>query len=98
MAVNKLVYYLLFKVIGKIKNIIRNSQLVCYPFGIQDIFKRAAGMRAGDSGIFVMIQFHSAAYAVKSPVLYKLSGDAGINAAAHCNQCFHFTLFSLNWF
>ena len=89
-TVHKLVYYLPFEIIRKIKNVIRNAQFVGYAFSILHIVQRAAGVGAWYPCIFIVIELHGAADAVKAPILYKLSGDAGINAAAHCNKCFHF--------
>ena len=61
--------------------------------GVLHIIQRAACAAAGASDVLVAVQGHGGADTVPPLLLHEGSGDAGINAAAHCNQnLFHQTM------
>ena len=79
--------------VGEIEHIVGHIQLVRHAAGVLHILQRAAGAAAGDADVLVAVQRHGSADAVPPLLLHEGSGDAGINAAAHCNQYpFHQTM------
>ena len=85
-GIRKAVHHLTAKLIGEVKNVVGNPQPKRYAAGILHILQRAAGAAAGNTDVLVAVKGHGSADAVPAAELQKVSGDAGINAAAHCDQ------------
>ena len=85
-GVSKAVHHLAAELVGKVENVVGNPQPKCHAAGILHILQRAAGAAAGNTDVLVAVKGHGSADAVPAAVLQKVSGDAGINAAAHCDQ------------
>ena len=85
-GIRKAVHHLTAELIGEVKNVVGNPQPKRHAAGVLHIIQRAACAAAGASDVLVAVQGHGGADAVPAAVLQKVSGDAGINAAAHCNQ------------
>ena len=92
-GIRKAVHHLTAKLIGEVKNVVGNPQPKRHAAGILHILQRAAGAAAGNADVLVAVKGHGSTDAVPAAELQKVSGDAGINAAAHCNQnLFHQTM------
>ena len=87
-GIGKSVHYLAAELIREVEHIVRHIQLAGHAAGILHIVQRAAGAAAGEADVLVAVEGHGGAGAVPALPLHEVSGDAGINAAAHCNQCF----------
>ena len=85
-GIRKAVHHLTAKLIGEVKNVVGNPQTKRHAAGILHILQRAAGAATGNADVLVAVKGHGSADAVPAAVLQKVSGDAGINAAAHCDQ------------
>ena len=85
-GIRKAVHHLTAKLIGEVKNVVGNPQTKRHAAGILHILQRAAGAAAGNTDVLVAVKGHGSADAVPAAELQKVSGDAGINAAAHCDQ------------
>ena len=85
-GIRKAVHHLTAKLIGEVKNVVGNPQTKRHAAGILHILQRAAGAAMGNADVLVAVKGHGSADAVPAAVLQKVSGDAGINAAAHCDQ------------
>ena len=92
-GIRKAVHHLTAELIGEVKNVVGNPQPKRHAAGVLHIIQRAACAAAGASDVLVAVQGHGGADTVPPLLLHEGSGDAGINAAAHCNQnLFHQTM------
>ena len=71
----------------EIENIMRHTEPECDCARILDIIERAACALAGDCRILIVIEPHRAAETVVACLNSQVRSDAGIHAAAHCDQC-----------
>ena len=87
-ALHELPDHLFAELLREVEHIMPHTEPEGDRTGILRVIERAAGL-VGHGGIGIVKELHRAADALVSRLLRQKSGHAGIDAAAHRNQCTH---------